>query len=361
MSPQLQNVSEVIKQVRTRIRTRQALRGAAITLAAAAGSLALVAALAGLLKQKQAVLNVLRLLPFVVTAMAAWLFILRPLREKIQDSRIARLIEEKCGLADRLVTSVDYSENPRDASPAIVDRLITDASLRSSSLNLDQVIDRRNTYAYGAAAGLILLALTGALVLAPRSVSSGLAALYAADDSVSASSMFISVNPGTARVPRGSDQKIKATIAGFDSPLAQVFIRKVGAENWVAQTMEPAKNNGEFQFQIFNIQDSVSYYVESKDVKSAEFSLEVVDLPFVKQIDLLLNFPAHTRLASKKIENGGEIATLKGTVVQVTAALTANAKAARIVISDGTKVEMTPGDDNHFPGSSPSSRTGRIA
>src|SRR4029453_2485464 len=113
---------------------------------------------------------------------------------------------------------------------------------------------------------------------------------------------------------------------------------------------EPAKNNGEFQFLIFNIQDSVNYYIESKDVKSAEFSLEVVDLPFVKQIDLLLNFPAHTKLASKTIENGGGVAALKGTRFYGTAALTANAKAGRIVVSDGTKVEMTPGDDNHFTG-----------
>src|SRR6185436_19881516 len=105
MSPQLQNVGEVIKQVRTRIRTRQALRGAAITVAVAAGSLALVAVLAGPLKQKQGLLMVLRLLPVALTIVAAWLFIPRPLRARIQDSRIARLIEEKCGLADRMVTS----------------------------------------------------------------------------------------------------------------------------------------------------------------------------------------------------------------------------------------------------------------
>src|SRR5882762_7342223 len=114
--------------------------------------------------------------------------------------------------------------------------------------------------------------------------------------------------------------------------------------------MEPAKNDGEFSFMIFNIQDPVTYYVESNSIRSPEFALEVVDLPFVKQIDLVLNFPAHTRLASKKIENGGEVAALKGTVIQVTAALSANAKAARIVISDGTKVEMSAGEDNHFTG-----------
>jgi len=352
MSPQLQNVSEVIKQVRQRIRTRQALRGAAITLAVAAASLLLVGLIAGLLKQKPAALIVLRIIPVATTMAAGWLFLVRPLRSRIDDSKIARLIEEKCGLGDRLVTAVEYSDDPRDASPAIVDRLITDASRRSSTADLDSVVDPRYGYAYGAVAGLILLGLIGTLLLAPKSVSTGLSALYAGDDdSVAASSMFITVSPGTARVPRGSDQKLKATLTGFDSTIAQVFMRKDGADSWQAQAMEPAKNAGEFQFLIFNIQDSVAYYVESNGVRSPEFSLEVADLPFVKQIDLTLNFPAHTRLGSKKIENGGEVAALKGTVVEVAATLSASAKAARIVLSDGGKVEMTWTDDGHFVGS----------
>ena len=80
MSPQLQSVNDIIKQVRRRIRTRQALRGAAITLAVAAGSLVLVALMAGLLKQKPAALMVLRLMPVVLSMAAAWLFLVRPLR-----------------------------------------------------------------------------------------------------------------------------------------------------------------------------------------------------------------------------------------------------------------------------------------
>jgi hypothetical protein len=254
MSPQLQNVTEVIKQVRRRIRIRQVLRGAAITLVVAAASLLIVALLAGLLKQKPAVLVVLRLMPVVLAMAAAWLFLVRPLRARITDSKIARLIEEKCGLGDRLVTAVEYSEGPREASPAIVDRLITDASRRSASADLDSIVDPRHGYAYGAAAALILLGLIGTLVFAPRSVSTGLSALYSGDDdSVAASSMFITVSPGTARVPRGSDQKLKATLTGFNSSIAQVFMRKEGADNWQAQTMEPAKNVDEFQFLIFNI------------------------------------------------------------------------------------------------------------
>ena len=127
--------------------------------------------------------------------------------------------------------------------------------------------------------------------------------------------MWTRFTPGTARAPRGSDQKIKATLAGFDASSAQVFIRRNGGDVWEAHVMEPARNPNEFQFVIFNIQDSIGYYVEAGGIRSEEFQLTVADLPFVKQIDLVLNFPAYTRLAPKTLEDSGDIAALKGTVL----------------------------------------------
>ena len=351
MSPQLQNVSEVITQVRRRIRTRDALRGTAFTIAVAAGSLLVVALAAGLLKQRHVALIALRLMPVILTMLAAYVFIIRPLRSRLNESKLARLIEERSRLEDRLVTAVEYSEHPREASPAIVDRLITDASRRTASVDLNAVVDPRNSYAYGAAAMLMLFALIAAIVFGPRSISRGLAELYSADSSsVAANTMFINVSPGTVRVPRGSDQKLKASLAGFDASIAQVFIRKIDSDSWIAHPMEPAKNNGEFQFVIFNIQDPVNYYVEANNIRSPEFALEVADLPFVKQIDLELDFPAYTGLPNKKIENGGEVAALKGTVVKVITTLSADAKAARIIINDGSRIEMTAVDGSHFIG-----------
>jgi hypothetical protein len=351
MSPQLHNVSEVITQIRRRIRTRDGLRGATFTIAIAAGSLLVVALMAGVLKQRPAALIALRLAPVILTTIAAYLFLVRPLRLKLSESNLARLIEERSKLEDRLVTAVEYSESPREASPAIVDRLITDASRRTASVDLNSVVDPRNSYAYGVAAALMLLAVIAAIVFGPRSISRGLAKLYSTDSSsVAANTMFINVTPGTVRVPRNSDQKLKASLAGFDASIAQVFIRKLDSDSWIAHTMEPAKNNGEFQFVIFNIQDPVNYYVEANNIRSPEFALEVADLPFVKQIDLELDFPAYTGLANKKIENGGEVAALKGTVVKVITTLSAGAKSARIVINDGSKIEMTAVDDSHFIG-----------
>ena len=65
--------------------------------------------------------------------------------------------------------------------------------------------------------------------------------------------------------------------------------------------MEPAKNNNEFQFFIFNIQEDTEYWVESNSVKSEVFKLTVADLPYVKRIDQTQSF----RLHRPRAENDG--------------------------------------------------------
>ena len=104
--------------------------------------------------------------------------------------------------------------------------------------------------------------------------------------------------------------------------------------------MEQAKARGEFELSLPNMQESAEYFVESEGVRSEVYRLEVVDLPFVKQLDLVLNFPAFSHLPAKAVEDGGDVAALKGTIVTVTARLSGRVRAARIVFADGRKAEM---------------------
>lgn len=341
MGPQRLSVNEIIRRIRTRIITRRVLQGIAITVAVAAVTLIGASVLANKFSHKRALLVVLRIVPLILTIAAAWWFIFRTWRQKISDTQIARLVEEKFLLDDRVTTAVEFAEHTRDASPAIINRLVRDTDERVSQADLNRIVDPRNAYAYGAGAiAVFLLMITALWWLTP--VKGGLSALYSPfDETVSANAMFINVTPVTSRVPRGSDQKIKGVLNGFDANVAQVFMRKLNDANWLATPMEPAKNKGEFQYTLFNIQDSVVFYVEANGIRSSEQTLEVVDLPYVKQIDLILNFPAFAAMPAKRIENGGDVAALKGTVVQVTAVLSSKAKAARIILSDGTKIEMT--------------------
>jgi Domain of unknown function (DUF4175) len=353
-------LDELLRSVRGRRRLLLALRGGAVCLCVGALSLLLLGWTAHRYRQSEAALVALRFGALVLFLTTAYLSLLRPLLKRTSDARLARLIEERTPYAgDRLVTAVEFSDagQERGVSVAILNRLVADADQVAATVRPGDVIDRRVLAAYGLASVGCLLLFVAVLKWGPGNISQGVAQLVTPSSLASANnSLRIQVRPGTARVPKGSDQEITATLTGFDAQQVTIFSRPLGpggqsgASEWQAQAMEPGKELQRFQFSIFNIQESIEYYVEANQIRTELFRLDVADLPFVKQLDLLLSFPAYTRIAAKTIEDGGDIAALKGTIATVTARLSGRARAARMVLADGRKVEMRA-DGSDFVGS----------
>ena len=133
------------------------------------------------------------------------------------------------------MTAVEYSRDTRDASPDIVDRLVR---TRASDAQ-DSILTVSLTRAMRMLCDRFrpdLACARGAFFIGPASLTSGMAALYSPfGETVSANAMFINVSPAPGRVPRGSDQKIKAALTGFDSETGtSIHPSSQDAENWMA-------------------------------------------------------------------------------------------------------------------------------
>jgi hypothetical protein len=342
------NLRDLLRRVRARRHLLLIFRGVTIVLSVGAIILLLTGWAAHRYRHNDGALLWLRLGALAAFLSTAYLALVRPLWKRITDARLARLIEEHTPAAeDRLVTAVEYSIESRDPhiSPAILNRLQSDANQLAATLSLDRVIRRSRLLIYGAATLLSIVVLLGVLKWGPREISEGVAQLIVPRTlAASTTAMGIKVKPGTARVPKSSDQDILATLVNFEAQMVSVYSRPAGSKNeWQGQLMEPGKAKSDYRYSIFNIQDSVEYFVESNGVRSDIFTLSVVDLPYVKQLDLTLNYPAFAHLPAKTIEDGGDIAALKGSVAVITAHLTGKVRAARIVFPDGRKIEMRAG------------------
>ncbi|MFL6332552.1 MAG: DUF4175 family protein [Pyrinomonadaceae bacterium] len=346
MDYEVGQLQKLLRSARRRRRLLIVLRGAAVCLGVGACVLLLTGWGAYRYRQSEGALLALRVGALVALLAAVYVALVRPLARRIGDARLARFIEERArGTEDRLVTAVEFGEGEeaRRVSRALLERLRSDADGAAAGVDLDRVFGRRALAAYGAAALASLLLFAGVLKWGPRGVSEGVAQLVAPTGlAAEADARAIKVKPGTTRVPKGSDQEIKAALAGFEAEAASLFTRAAGAgdDAWQGQAMEQAKARGEFELSLLNMQESAEYFVESEGVRSEVYKLEVVDLPFVKQLDLVLNFPAFSHLPAKAVEDGGDVAALKGTVVTVTARLSGKARSARIVFADGRKAEM---------------------
>ena len=69
--------------------------------------------------------------------------------------------------------------------------------------------------------------------------------------------------------------------------------------------------NGGYEGMLFDLAEPIDYVIEAAGVRSPVFTLKVVELPYVKKLDLEYHFPAYTGLEPRKIEDGGDIAVLQ--------------------------------------------------
>ena len=111
MNYQGNQLFETINSVRQRRNLLFWLRGIAITLAVGAGLLLLTGWAGYKYRYNTGALISLRVAALVGVLTAIYLALVRPLRRKVSDAQLARLIEEKQpGLDDALVSAVEFSE-----------------------------------------------------------------------------------------------------------------------------------------------------------------------------------------------------------------------------------------------------------
>ncbi|MEJ7709588.1 MAG: hypothetical protein WKF84_06945 [Pyrinomonadaceae bacterium] len=168
-------------------------------------------------------LTYLRLTTLVSLVGGAYLLLFRPLRKRVSDRTLARFIEEKQPDArDRFVASVEVSEGAL-ATPhswAVTQRLVHEADQYAAQTSVDKIIPQQRLLAYCGIAATCLLLFIGTLAFGPQSLWRGVKQLVAPASAVPYSAgdaLAISVHPGNARVPRGSDQKIVAKLSNTGS------------------------------------------------------------------------------------------------------------------------------------------------
>ncbi len=197
--------------------------------------------------------------------------------------------------------------------------------------------------------GGILAAVLGAALLltmfGPPALRNGLKLVAVPWRGDAASTLFsISVEPGNATVAKGGDQMISANLRGFQSDRVELLVRPADSTAWTHLPMT-ADSNGVFAFRLFDIGSKTQYSVEANGIRSNTYTLDVSNLPFVKQIDLQYRYPAYTQLPPNDVDSTGDIAALKGTLVRVRVAPTVPTTGGRIVVEGGDTLKLVPTAD----------------
>src|SRR5947209_1931080 len=332
-----------IALVRGRWKTFLWLRGLAWVLGVTVISLLIGLALANSTSISGWTIIVLRLglvAAFIFTVFKA---LVLPLRRTPTDTQLARFVEEKNpGLEDRLVSAVEAIHKSKSEQIAFVHLLTKDALERTKHVRFRDQVNKRKFSTFAALTAAFAIALVISLYISSLFFPIGVEKLLAVK-APNVDSYELKITPGDTTVPRGSDVTIQAVAMGFDPRRAEVHLRYANSTQWENSTMEVTPQNlPTFRHLVFNVQETVHYFVDAGGYRSKEFTIDVADLPRVEKVDYTYHYPVYTGLAVRKEENGTDIAALKGTEVEVVVTGSQALSGGRIVFADGKTLSLQP-------------------
>ncbi len=137
----------------------------------------------------------------------------------------------------------------------------------------------------------------------------------------------IAVLPGDTKIRLGDSLFIEATAEGFDSRLAELYIKRPNGndgnpaaakskDEWEVVDMN-RQPDGNFTFTLYGVSDPLEYYVSSAFTESDQFTVEVVVPAKIENIQLTYRFPEWTDREPVTVANGSDIAAVAGTQVDL--------------------------------------------
>ena len=253
------------------------------------------------------------------------------------DRLMARFMEERVPeLEDRVVTAVEFGEQPGKGHAPAVAGLLADAVRHLRQLDFERIVSRHAIKRAGLVAGLGV----GLLVLA--AVAGRTPALRASDTLafyVFPSRMDIDVQPGHARVTAGESLRISAHVRGGDDVVTPVLEIGEGEHRQVMR-MSSSGRQDEFAFTVDGIKDSFTYRVSAALAKSPTFAVRVLRPPHVTRIDLSYQYPPALRLKDRVEEDGGDIYGPVGTAVKLRVTTDRPVTSGEMVLANGARVAL---------------------
>jgi hypothetical protein len=345
----------VVRYVRNRWRLRNVLKGVAFLILFGLAAFAVSAYGMEHFRYSAWSVRLFRIFTYLALLGLFLRFIYRPLSKRVSHEQVARYMEEHDpSLKEAISSAVEMGrplEGDRDdrrfLSSALIDRLVQQTVERCEKIDYGHAIEQDALKKSSAVLFGVALAGMIAVLLSPGFLRYGASLLLNPLRSAQAASPYaIQVQPGNVDVARGADQLVTAELSGFDSEDTEIAVKLDGGEGeWKRWPMTYDEAEGRYAFMMFDLESSTEYFVEANGVRSELFRIAVSDLPYVRQIDLEYVFPEYTGLSPQKVEDGGDVAALRGTKVKVLVHPTVQVPGGSLRVEGKAPMLLEPGEN----------------
>jgi hypothetical protein len=335
-----------IGQVQQRLRLDASVRGAAVVAAVALVATVLLTLVLNAYAFPEHGLTPARLMLLALVAAAAGFGLALPWLRLNRRRSIHRAEAAFPELDQRLVT---FSEREQAGDP-FIELLAADTLSVTGDARPAQLVPQGRLLAMLCAVVVCAGVLTWMIAAGPGYLGYGASLLWTGPKKNTAPLYEIRVTPGDAAVRRNSDQLVTAQVMGLETNKVNLYARYQSASKWEPVAMQPLEGHQGFQFLFAGLPESVEYYVEAGPVRSKHFYFRVVDLPAVKQIQVVYHYPKWTGLQQVSEEHGGDLRALEGTDAELTILMDAPLKDGVLVMDNGQPLHLTGGEGNRYRG-----------
>lgn len=220
-------------------------------------------------------------------------------------------------------------------SAELIEAMVEQAGRVSERLDFEAAVDRRP----GGRAVRWLAATGAALCLAMLPGGMREAALRLARPGTffaRPSATQVAVGPGDATVLKGEDFDVTAQVSGRVPASGEVLFREEGGEVWEKAPFTLAGGQGTYRFR--EVKRSFAYRVRAGDGESPAYRLRALDRPTVLRLKMTYHYPEYTAQGVRVEEEGGDVAAVRGTRVEVEILANKPLRSAEVAFDDGERL-----------------------
>lgn len=357
MSPSAQIPSALEKTLRasrSRIRRILAFRGVCTTLAVFVAAMLGIMAIDAMVTIFSSWIRwLLWSCGLALTATAAWMSLVRPLRRTFTLAEIAALIERNHPeLEERLSTTVELAQSKDDASlfsPELIRAISEAATADAVKVSPNREFTSRTVkprFLAAAGAFLVLLALFAAFPTAtPRLVARAL--LPSAEvDNVYASSLHVA--PGDKVVLEGASVEVNLAVeSGFPTRAfvrTSVGGRRESVERMTRTTAENGEGPAYYTFVYPSVRESFDYRVNCGSALTRAYRIDVVPEPTYSDRRIVIAHPSYTGRPPDTYTNNAAVVGVAGSEVTISVRPSRADVTGAVVLSDGRRVPAVEKD-----------------
>ncbi len=268
-------------------------------------------------------------------------FFILPLRSRPTLAQVARFLEEQHPeLEDRLATAVEFGARRIKADEQTwLDRMIREAITRTATMNFPQQLQLpfARGWQFLAAAAAILFFLV--LLNYSGPFQSRVAGYLEKPSAPAPTVSQLQITPGDAKVARGETVEIAARTPQLELTQATIYLETRRA-SWQPSAMNLAAQPGEFAHKVFDVRDTLRYYVRAGDELSPIYTLFPLEAPEIKSFRVRYRYPAGMGLSPKGESVSGDIYAPAGTTIDLEVVATQSLRRAEVRMGDTAFQEM---------------------